>query len=225
MSIDGFKPRLFDAFAQIGKALGNGRRLELLEALAQGERPVEKLAAAAGLSVANASQHLLHLRRAGLLEARRDGQHIFYRLADPEVFALLSALQRLGQRRVAEVDRLVDTYLRRRDAMEPVTARDLLRRVRAGEVTVIDVRPPDEYAAGHIAGAVNLPLAELEKRLAQLPKGREVIAYCRGPWCALAFTAVERLRARDRRARRLEFGFPEWRQARLPVATAAADRA
>lgn len=223
MSTDGFKPRLFDAFAQIGKALGNGRRLELLEALAQGERPVEKLAAAAGLNFANASQHLLHLRRAGLVEARREGQHIYYRLADPEVFGLLSALQRLGQRRVAEVDRLVDTCLRHRDDVEPVTARELLRRVRAGDVTVIDVRPRDEFAAGHIASAINVPLGELEKRLAKLPKGREVVAYCRGPWCALAFVAVERLRARGRRARRLEFGFPEWHYASLPVATATAD--
>ncbi len=222
MSKESFKPLLFDAFARLGKALANGRRLELIEALAQGERPVEALAAAAGLTFANASQHLQRLRRAGLVASRRDGQQIFYRLADPEVIDLLGTLQRLAERHVADVHRLVETYLEGRDALEPVRARELLRRVKAGEVTVIDVRPHDEFAAGHVKGALNLPLAEIERRVAGLPKGREIVAYCRGPWCVLAFAAVERLRAKGRAARRLEFGFPEWQRAGLPVSRAAA---
>lgn len=213
----GFKQDLFAQFARVGKALSNGNRLELLEFLAQGERSVDALAAVSGLTVANTSQHLQQLRQAGLVSARKEGQHVLYRLSGDDVIALIDCLRRVAENHLAEVGRLVDTYLTVKDSLEGVPAQELLVRARDGLVTVLDVRPPEEYAAGHLPGAINIPLAELEQHLAQLPADNEVVAYCRGPYCVLAYEAVARLRAKGFTARRLEEGFPEWKQAGLPV--------
>ncbi len=213
-----FKQDLFAQFAGIGKAFASGRRLELIELLAQGERSVEALAAASGLSVANTSQHLQILRQAGLVRTRRQGQRIFYRLSDADaVVRLFDAIQDLAMEQVAEARQLVADYLGPKDPLEGVTPTDLARRIPQGEVSLIDVRPPEEFAAGHLAGAVNVPLSELENYLEQLPPDREVITYCRGPYCVLAFDAVARLRESGYQARRLEGGYPEWAAAGLPV--------
>lgn len=217
MSNTNVKAELFEQFARIGKALGSARRLEMLEFLSQAERSVETLARMTGLSVANASQHLQLLRRAGLVEARKEGLYVHYRLAGDAVDRLVAALRVVGEERLAEVDRLVTLYLDAKDDLEPVPARELVERASKGLVTVLDVRPPEEYAAGHIAGAMNVPLGELRRRLHELPRDREVVAYCRGPYCLLAFDAVAELRKRGRKARRLEDGFPEWRSAGRPV--------
>ncbi|GIL03051.1 MAG: ArsR family transcriptional regulator [Alphaproteobacteria bacterium] len=213
----GPKQALFAEFAAIARALGHPHRLEMLERIAQGERGVEAIAGRLGLSVANASQHLQLLKRAGLIASRRDGRFILHRLADPAVLTLMRALYHVGERNVAEVDRILRGYFRDRDAMEPVTRAELMELSRAGAVTVLDVRPREEFAAGHLPGAVNMPLDELEARLGELDGGRDIVAYCRGQYCVLSFEAVAALRARDRRARRLEEGFPEWRAAGLPV--------
>lgn len=213
----GFKQDLFAQFARVGKALGNGNRLELLEFLAQGERSVEALARVSGLSVANTSQHLQQLRQAGLVTTRKVGKAVCYRISDDDVLTLVEHLRRVAERHLAEVERLVNQYLTVKDALEPIPAEELLTRARAGQVTVIDVRPPEEYRAGHLPGAVNVPLAELEAHLERIDPGTEVVAYCRGPYCVLAFDAVARLRTRGRAARRLEDGFPEWQLAGLPV--------
>ncbi|OYV75746.1 MAG: ArsR family transcriptional regulator [Chromatiales bacterium 21-64-14] len=217
MSTASLKHRLFSELARVAKALSHGNRLELLEFLAQGPRSVESLAAVSGLSVANTSQHLQQLRQAGLVEARRDGQYVYYRLTGDDVVGLLTVLRTVAGRHVAEVDRLVETYLRVRDRLEPILREELLERARQGLVTVLDVRPPEEYAAGHLAGARNVPLEELERLLASLDPDQEIVAYCRGPHCVLAYEAVARLRAHGLRARRLQDGFPEWRAAGLPV--------
>lgn len=217
MSNTNVKAELFEQFARIGKALGSARRLEMLEFLSQAERSVETLARMTGLSVANASQHLQLLRRAGLVEARKEGLYVHYRLAGDAVDRLVAALRVVGEERLAEVDRLVTLYLDAKDDLEPVPARELVERASKGLVTVLDVRPPEEYAAGHIAGAMNVPLGELRRRLHELPRDREIVAYCRGPYCLLAFDAVAELRKRGRKARRLEDGFPEWRSAGRPV--------
>lgn len=218
MSSNGnFKHDLFSEFARVGKALGSGNRLELLEFLAQGERSVEALARVAGLTTANTSAHLQQLRRAGLVTVRKEGQLVYYRLTGDDVITLLECLRRVAENHLAEVSRLIDTYLTVKDSLEPLPARELLGRAREGLVTVIDVRPAEEYAAGHLPGALNIPLVELEKRLADLPHDTEVVAYCRGPYCVLAYEAVARLREKGFAARRLEDGFPEWRQAGLPV--------
>lgn len=217
MSSTGFKQNLFAEFARIAKALASPNRLELLDFLAQGERNVESLAQAAKLTTANTSQHLQQLRQAGLVSARKQGQQVYYSLASEDVVELLIALRHAAERHIAEVDRLVDAYLSVKDNLEPVPRAELLERARQGLITVLDVRPPEEYAAGHVPGAVNVPLAELEKHLKQLPKDREVVAYCRGPYCVLAYEAVARLREKGFRARRLQDGFPEWRIAGLPV--------
>lgn len=211
------KHALFSQFARIGKVLGNAHRLALIEYLAQGERSVESLAQVAGLSVANTSQHLQQLRQAGLVETRREGQRIYYRLSGDDVIALLEAIRQVATRHLAEIDQLVDTYLNTKDDMEPVPAAELVERLKRGEVTVLDVRPEEEYAAGHLPGAVNIPLASLEEQLAALPADREIIAYCRGPYCVLSYDAVAELRRRGYRARRLEEGYPEWQVAGLPV--------
>jgi rhodanese-related sulfurtransferase/DNA-binding transcriptional ArsR family regulator len=216
-SKSGFKQDLFAQFARVGRALGNGNRLELLEFLAQGERPVEALAKVSGLSVANTSQHLQQLRQAGLVTTRKEGLHVYYRLSGEDVVQLMGCLRRVAETHMAEVDRLVDAYLTVKDSLEPLPAEELLSRAREGLVTVIDVRPPEEFAAGHVPGAVNIPLSQLEEQLTDLPRETEVVAYCRGPYCVLAYDAVERLRREGYRARRLQDGFPEWKQAGRPV--------
>lgn len=225
MSRRRLKDRLYEQLARIGKAVGSGRRLELLEILAQGERTVEKLARATGLSVANASHHLNVLRQAQLVDSRKAGLYVFYRLTDPNIYDLSRLIRDLAERHLPEVSRIVETFLTARDQLEPVGREDLLERARAGAVLVLDVRPSDEYRAGHIPGAVSVPVEELENRISELPTGKEVVAYCRGPYCVLAFRAVEILRARGHYARRLTDGFPEWRAAGLPIEVSTTEEA
>jgi rhodanese-related sulfurtransferase/DNA-binding transcriptional ArsR family regulator len=212
-----FKKQLFVQFARVAKGLSNGHRLELLEFLAQGERTVEALAKLANLSVANTSQHLQQLRHVGLVSTRKAGLHVHYRLADEAVVGLLQSLRTLAENNLAEVGQLVRANLEVRDDVEPLSAADLLQRMRAGEALVMDVRPAEEYAAGHLAGAVNIPLQELEAHIDSLPSSQIIIAYCRGPYCMLAYDAVARLREKGYQARRYEAGFPEWKLAGLPV--------
>jgi rhodanese-related sulfurtransferase/DNA-binding transcriptional ArsR family regulator len=212
------KAALFAQFAEVAKALGHGHRLVILELLAQRERSVEDLATASRLSLANASQHLRLMRRAGLLVSRRDGKQVLYRLSDPAVLDLTAALHRVGERNVAEVREIVGGYFRDRDSMEPISREELTKRMEDGLVTVLDVRPEDEFEAGHLPHAINTPLRELAKQLRLLPKDREIVAYCRGPYCVFAFEAVAMLRENGFRALRLEDGFPEWKAAGLPVA-------
>ena len=219
-----FKDRLYEELGRIAKAIDSPRRLELIDLLAQGERSVEDLASEAALSIANTSQHLQVLRRARLVEIRKQGLRVFYRLGHPEVYDVARAVRGLAKARLAELNQLVQTYLESRDELEPVPREELLRRVRAGRAVVIDVRPGEEYRAGHIPGALSIPLEELETRLGELPARKEVVAYCRGPYCVMAYEAVARLRARGRRARRLTDGFPEWRASGLPVQTSAQPR-
>lgn len=216
MSI-GPKQALFAEFATVARALGHSHRLEILEHLAQGERGVEALSRRIGLSIANTSQHLQQLRRAGLVSPRRDGKFVLYSLADDTVLGLLSSLRQVAERNVAEVDRIVRGYFADRDNLEPVSREELLERSREGLVTVLDVRPRDEFALGHLPGAVNIPLDDLEARLADLDPGQEIVAYCRGTYCVLSFEAVAELRRRGFRVRRLEDGYPEWKAAGLPV--------
>ncbi len=199
--------------------MAHAHRLELVEQLAQGERNVEVLAERTGLSIANASQHLQQMRRTGIIAWRRDGKFVFYRLADESVLDLLAALRRIAERNSAEVERVIRTYFQDRDSLEPMSRDELLKQSRAGLVTVLDVRPPDEFALGHLPGAVNIPLRELEARLADLDRSLEIVAYCRGPYCVLSYEAVAALRTKGFKARRLEDGFPEWRAAGLPVET------
>lgn len=213
----GPKQKLFEEFATIARAIGNAGRIEILEHLAQAEKSVDALAEKVGLTVANTSQHLQHLKRAGLVTSRREGKYVLYRVADDDVVSLLQLLFRLGEKNLAEVDKVLRGYFRERDSMEPVAHEDLLNRTRDGLVTVLDVRPSDEYQAGHIPGAVNIPLGELESRLSELAEGKEVVAYCRGPYCVLSFEAVAALRKKGLKARRLEDGLPEWRAAGLPL--------
>lgn len=218
MSNPGPKQQVFASLAEIAQALGHAHRLELLEHLGQGERSVDDLAGRAGLTLANTSRHLQLLRRAGLVQGRREGKRIYYRLAaEDAVVGLLAALGHVGERSSAEIERVMATYFRARDELEPVSREELLDRLRSGVVTVLDVRPEDEFAHGHLPGALNVPLAQLERRLAELPPDREVVAYCRGPWCVLSFEAVALLRRRGYRVRRLEDGLPEWKVAGLPV--------
>ena len=217
MSIENPKRRLFELFATVAKALGHGHRLELLEHLAQGERGVDGLAELSGLTIANASQHLQHLRRAGLVASRKQGKRVLYQLADDGVIDLLGSLRGIAERNLAEVDRVVDRYFRNRDSFEPVSRADLIDRSHQGLVTVLDVRPEEEFLLGHVPGAVNIPLGDLERRLAELDPKQEIVAYCRGPWCVLSFEAVAALRQRGFAARRLEDGLPEWQAAGLPV--------
>ncbi len=216
-----FKHDLFAQFARVGKALSNGNRLELLEFLAQGERSVEQLSKVAGLTVANTSQHLQLLRHAGMVVCRKEGLKVYYSISGDDVINLLDALRAVAERHVTDVQHLVHTYLTVKDDLEPIPRTELLERVRDGLVTVLDVRPPEEYAAGHVPGAVNIPLQELEDRLEELSnlegESREIIAYCRGPHCVLAFDAVARLREKGMSARRLEDGYPEWKTAGLPI--------
>jgi len=222
MSSDSPKRALFACLAEIPKALGHGHRLEILELLAQGERSVEAVAERLALPIANTSQHLRLMQRAGLLSSRRDGKRILYRQSDPSVLDLTAALRRVAERNSAEVRDLIASYFSKRDALEPVSRRELTQRLKDGLVTVLDVRPEDEYAAGHLPKAINIPLRELTRRLSELPRSREIVAYCRGPYCVLAFEAVALLRERGFKVRRLEEGFPEWKAAGLPLGRSAA---
>lgn len=205
------KKELFGHFARIGKAAASPARLEILDLLSQGEKTVETVAKQAGLSVTNTSNHLKELRSAALVTSRKDGVYVYYRLADPAVHEFLRCLQDIAVRQLADVRQLVRDYFEEPDALEPVRAGDLLERLRSDDVIVLDVRPEDEYVAGHIPGALSIPAGDLERRLSELPRDREVIAYCRGPYCVLAVRAVEVLRGAGYRARRLEVGLPEWR--------------
>lgn len=211
------KRALFEEFARIGRALASARRMELLDLLCQGERSVEELASATSMGITNTSQHLQVLKAARLVEVRREGSRALYRAADPAVCRLLYELQRIGRARLGEADRIAREHLERHDELEPVGRADLLARVRRSEVVVIDVRPVREYEAGHVAGAISLPLEELEARLHELPRDVEIVAYCRGPFCVLAPQALAILRDAGFRARRLDGGLPEWRAAGFPV--------
>jgi rhodanese-related sulfurtransferase/DNA-binding transcriptional ArsR family regulator len=217
MSTEVMKRELYQSIAKVAQALASGNRLQLLEFMAQGERSVDALAAMSGVTVANASQHLQALRRAGLVVARKDGQRVYYRVAGDDVVRLYNGLRDVAESRLAEVRQLVNEFLGDRGGLEPVQAEELLVRAKKGLVTVLDVRPPEEYAAGHLPGAINVPMEKLEGYLAKLPKKREIVAYCRGPYCLMSFEAVAALRKRGWKARRLEEGFPEWKAAGLPV--------
>ena len=212
-----FKKALFEQFAHIAKVMGSSNRLEMLDFLAQCEYSVENLAGVMGLSVANTSHHLQLLRNAGLVTTRKQAQRVFYSLSGGDVVDLVSNLRNVAERHLAEVNQLINTYLASKDSLEPIPREVLFERVRQGLVTVLDVRPADEYEAGHLPGAINIPLSKLEQHLQALDSKQEVVAYCRGPHCVLAFDAVERLREKGFNARRLQDGFPEWKQAGLPV--------
>jgi len=211
------KRDVFANLARVGTALSSPTRIEFLELLAQAERSVEQLATLTGTTVANTSQHLQKLRQAGLIIGRKEGLYVFYRLAGDEVVEMLSAMSRVGEAYVAEVERIVRLYFTSKDELEPIPAKELLDRARKGLVTVLDVRPPEEFAAGHVPGAINIPVHELEKRIKELPRRREVVAYCRGPYCLMSYDAVSVLRKKGLKARRLEDGMPEWRAAGMPV--------
>jgi rhodanese-related sulfurtransferase/DNA-binding transcriptional ArsR family regulator len=212
-----FKDRLYGEFARIGKAMASPHRLEILDVLAQGERTVESIATETGLSIANASRHLQQLRQAQLVLARREGLFVHYRLAGPEVVSLILALRDTAEQHLAEVDRVVADFFGDRNDFDPVTPDELARRMSNGEVMVLDVRPEQEYAAGHISGARSMPVADIAARLAELPIDKEYVAYCRGPYCVYADEAVAVLRANGRAARRLTEGYPEWWLAGRPV--------
>jgi rhodanese-related sulfurtransferase/DNA-binding transcriptional ArsR family regulator len=214
-----FKDPLYEHFARIGHALGSPRRIELLDLLAQGEKTVELLAEQSEMPVKNTSAHLRVLRQARLVETRRQGTFVHYRLAGDDVVELLRSLQTVARNRLAEVEQVTNLYLTRRDQLEPVTRKELRRLVRDGLVTILDARPREEYEAGHIPGALSVPVEELERRLSEVPTDREVIAYCRGPYCVYSLEAVTLLRQRGYRARRTEDGLPAWRSSGLPVAT------
>ncbi len=213
----GPKQKLFAEFANVARALGHAHRLEILEHLAQGECGVEALSARVHLSIANTSQHLQHLRRAGLVASRRNGKFILYFLSDETVLKLLASLRHVAERNIAEVGKVVRGYFTDRDAMEPVSRKELLERSQAGFVTILDVRPTDEFVQGHLPHALNIPLNDLNARLAELDPQQEIVAYCRSSYCVLSFEAVAALRARGFKARRLEDGFPEWKAAGLPL--------
>jgi DNA-binding transcriptional ArsR family regulator/rhodanese-related sulfurtransferase len=212
-----FKDRLYGQLARLGKALSSPHRLEVLELLAQGERTVESLAREIGLSLANASQHLQALKHAALVESRKDGLFVYYRLADPDVFELSKVIRSVAERRLAELDRLVHDHFENRAGEEAVPMAELLKRARSKQVVILDTRPASEYIAGHIPGALSIPVDDLQRRLRELTKSKEYVAYCRGPYCIYADRAIELLRASGRRARRLADGFPEWRSAGFPV--------
>lgn len=213
-----FKDPLYAHFARIGHAAASPKRIELLDLLAQGEKTVETLAEQTATPVKNTSAHLRVLREARLVETRREGTYVLYRLADDDVLRFLRALQTLARRRLAEVEQMTTYYLTSRDELAPVTLEELRRLAKEGAVTVLDVRPREEYDAGHIPGALSIPVADLEGRLGELPKRKEVIAYCRGPYCVYSVEAVELLRRRGYRARRTDDGLPDWRAAGRPVA-------
>jgi rhodanese-related sulfurtransferase/DNA-binding HxlR family transcriptional regulator len=221
MSIRNPKQALYEQFAAVAKALGNPQRLELIEHLAQGPRSVDALAGKLCLPIANVSQHLQGMRRAGLVTSERDGKFVNYRLTDESVLTAFAAMRTVAERHSAEVARVVRDWFDRKDDMKPVSRQELAARIGEGLVTLIDVRPADEFALGHIPGAINVPLAEFESRLSFFESGCAIVAYCRGPWCIMSFEAVAKLRERGFSARRLEDGLPEWRAAGLPVEIAS----
>jgi rhodanese-related sulfurtransferase/DNA-binding transcriptional ArsR family regulator len=221
MTNGNFKQDLLAQFARVGKAMSNGNRLEILEFLAQCERSVDDLAKLSGLTVANTSQHLQSLRQSGLVVSRKEGLKVYYRLSGENVVSLLDALRIVAEGHIAEVDLLINKYLTVKDTLEPVPRTELLARVREGLVTVIDVRPAKEYDSGHLPGAINVPLSKLEERLRELKTSQEIVAYCRGPHCVLAYDAVHHLREKGLNARRMEDGYPEWKNAGLPVETSS----
>lgn len=214
-----FKSDLFTQFARVGKALSNANRLELLEFLAQGSRSVESLANVAKLSIANTSQHLQQLRQSGLVTSRKEGLKVYYSLSGDDVIALLDTLRGVAERHISDIDKLVNTYLTAKDNLDPIPADELIERVKQDLVTVLDVRPKEEFEAGHVRGAINIPIEELEEHLKQFNPSQEIVAYCRGPHCILAFDAVAKLREKGFKARRLENGYPEWKIAGHPVNT------
>jgi rhodanese-related sulfurtransferase/DNA-binding transcriptional ArsR family regulator len=216
-SADSMKSALYQQIARVAQALGSDGRLQLLEYVAQGERSVEELASMSRLSVANCSKHLQVLRQAGLVVARKEGLRVYYGIAGDDVLALFIALRTVAEHRIAEIERLLRNWLGARDALEPVPPSELVKSMKKRLVTVLDVRPEDEFRAGHLPGAINVPIDKLERFLVKLPRDKEVIAYCRGPYCLMSYEAVEKLRKRGWRARRLQDGFPEWRAAGLPV--------
>lgn len=217
------KDRIYEQFSRIGKAISSPHRLEIIDILAQGEKAVEGVAKALSIPIANASHHLQAMRAAGLVEARKEGTFVYYHLADPDVFELIRTIRTLAERNFAEMARILRTYFHSRDELEPIGRNELLDRARAEEVVVLDVRPPEEYRAGHIPGAVSLPVDQLERRLTEIPPNKEIVAYCRGPYCVMAFQAVQKLREHGRLARRLVDGFPEWRAEGLPVEMTSGD--
>ena len=218
-----FKSDLFTQFARVGKALSNANRLELLEFLAQGSRSVESLAKVAKLSIANTSQHLQQLRQSGLVTSRKEGLKVYYSLSGDDVIDLLDSLRDVAERHISDVDKLVNTYLTAKDNLEPIPAKELLEKAKQDLITVLDVRPKEEFEAGHVQGAINIPIEELEQHLEQFDPTQEIVAYCRGPHCILAFDAVAQLREKGFKARRLENGYPEWKIAGLPVEEKLAD--
>ncbi|MBI5284704.1 MAG: metalloregulator ArsR/SmtB family transcription factor [Chloroflexi bacterium] len=215
------KDALYEQFARLGKAAGSPKRLEILDLLRQGQRSVEVIAEATGLGLSTASAHLQLLRQSRLVATRKEGTRVYYRIADESVSRFLTALQELARARLTEVEQTARAYFTARDALDPIDRNELQRRIEGGDVVVLDVRPPEEFAAGHISGAVSIPLEELAERIGQLPADVEVVAYCRGPYCVLAPQAIDLLHASGRRARRLADGFPEWQLAGLPVAQGA----
>lgn len=214
-----FKNQLYEQFARIGKALSSPHRLELLDVLAQCERTVEALAQETGMSIANASQHLQVLRAAHLVEVRREGVSMYYRLANESVFSMWQAMRTVGEAQLAEIDRVVQTFLQDRTQLQPMGAQELLHRLSDDQVILLDVRPAEEYVAGHLPQARSIPVTELEARFAELPVDKEIVAYCRGPYCVFADEAVALLRNNGYNARRLEQGLPDWRALGLPVAS------
>ena len=217
MSSKGVKQLLFEQFARVGKAMSNANRLEILEFLAQSEYNVDELSKLTGITVANTSQHLQQLRQVGLVTSRKQGLKVYYSLSDTDVFGLFSIQRKVAERHLAEVDQLIDRFLTVKDSLEPLPREELLERIEQGLVTIIDVRPASEYNAGHVPGAINMPLDKLDNRLSDFNSDQEIIAYCRGPHCVLAFDAVEKLRQQGFKASRLEDGFPEWKTAGLPI--------
>jgi rhodanese-related sulfurtransferase len=214
-----FKDALYAQFARIGHAVASPKRIELLDLLSQGEKTVEQLAEQSATAIKNTSAHLRVLRQARLVETRRDGAYVYYRLGADDVFRFVRDLQALGRGRLAEVEQVARLYIDERDELEPVTIKELRRRMRDGDVTVIDVRPEEEYQAGHIPGALAIPVAQIKRRLAEIPKKRDVVAYCRGPYCVFSVEAVGILRKHGYRARRTNEGFPDWRASGLPIAS------
>lgn len=214
-----FKDTLYAQFARIGHAVASPKRIELLDLLSQGEKTVEQLTEHSATPLKNTSAHLRVLRQARLVETRRDGVYVYYRLAGDEVFRFVRDLQALGRSRLAEVEQVARLYVDGRDELEPVSMKELRRRMRDGDVTVIDVRPEEEYRAGHIPGALAIPVAHLKRRLPEIPKNRDVVAYCRGPYCVYSVEAISILRKHGYRARRASEGLPDWRASGLPVAS------